>query len=655
MIDEKLSYRGRCLRTRTGALLFGSSGDRLFVDYLVKSPGFVGRIDFIHKINLPCLFEVCSETDFTTARTVWYPSHFTMTLETDGVSFDETKYITEDDVAVSIQRWRNKSAKPLPLTLHAPYTRTQETIHGFSIGVAVRCGGGLPQVVPPGGEVSFSIVAAVGNLATEDYEEIVARAESHAVSFEGHKERYNRFFDDAPTFECSDKVLEAAWNYRWFILRHNRFRPNYGRLGGGAVMYEGRSHKKSKTPFAQPGWEFSKLINLSTPHHLTDYRWHSDKRSGREMIINFINNKDENGLFCAATVGRSHTAYANFVGVWAIYKFFLTDGDKSFVSEILGELKSYVEAERRVFGNEVDYLQAEIFKHTRTGKEYQPSYWYFHGFPQDHKNKETYTPVKRVDRSIYHYLNTLGLARLCGAVGDADADGYFEAAGRIKADVLDKMWDAETGFFYDLHWQTDEKAFVKNIVGVYPYWAEIAEPRHLPGLEKLFDADYFDTRSPFPTVARDCPAYRPGGGWMDVYVKGKNGCVWCGPSWPYTTGIAIDAIGSQSKLNGHKYDKQFGKYLRKYALQHFRDEDITRPYLVEHYDAETGEPISDEPDYNHSYFIDLIVSHVCGVGVNEDGVVFDPVDVGLEWWRLGNLRVKGKVYNIEYDGELKIK
>ncbi|MCA0755622.1 hypothetical protein KP806_11205 [Paenibacillus sp. N4] len=118
------------------------------------------------------------------------------------------------------------------------------------------------------------------------------------------------------------------------------------------------------------------------------------------------------------------------------------------------------------------------YRHTRTGKEYQPSYRYFHQYPRNPKDPETYTYVKRVDRTVYHYLNALAVARLCKELGDPDADAYHEQAESIRADILQKMWDVESAFFYDLHHETDEKALVKNIVGFYPAWAQIIDGEH---------------------------------------------------------------------------------------------------------------------------------------------------------------------------------
>lgn len=670
MINKKLHYKGRYLRTHTGKMLLGPVGKRLFVDYLDKVPGFSGRVDFIHKLNITSLFTVQASDepahalDFETAETCWYPSLSTMDFENTRLAFHETKFITEDDCAVSCQTWTNKCQTPLTLTLtvgaqdctttsqEACYLlQTPVTVHGFACAAAIMWDAGqhnAPIHIPPGGKVSFTVVAAVGNTSTETLEAITQKAagffDSSVNYIHRHNQAYEVFFTKAPSFICSDKALETTWNYRNFLLKHNLATPDFGYLQG-ATMYEGRGHKAKKEPFCVAGWEFSKHINLSTPLHLLDFRWHGDKHTGREIIMNMLNNTDENGIFCSAYVSKQLHAYANF-SCWAVYQFFLVDGYTEFVSKILDKLKQYVQNEAKTYSRN-DHLQVEV-KHNRTGKEYQPGYWYFHNYPPNPKDMTTYTPLKRVDRSVYHYLNVLGVAQLCHAINDPDASAYEAKAKAIKQDILDKMWDKDTAFFYDLHHETDQPALVKHVVAAYPFWAGITDQTHLPGLEAFFDPRYFDTGCPFPSVARDCEAYRPAGGWMDTFIKGRNGCVWCGPSWPYTTGVAIDAIGVASKANGHRYSKAFGQYLRKYALQHFRDNDLTRPYLVEHYDAETGEPLSDEVDYNHSYFMDLIVSHVCGVGITNGGVSFDPIDIGLDYFKLDNLNIRGDVYTITY-------
>lgn len=669
-IDRQLHCSNRSMKTHQGKLLFGPAGNRLFVDYLERRPGFCGRIDFIHKCNITSLFEVrCSTNpDFEVAECMWYPSKFTMEYEDRNVSLTEVKMITKDDMAISIQTWKNKSEKPIELELHVEaagcmteqdsantyFLQTPQLSHGYRVGAAISWNASKTNktFIKPQEELTVIAVACAGNMETETKEELlekVASFKKNLVNEEEiintHGKEYQSFFDQIPHFNSSDQVLNKTWYYRWYILKNCISKPQFGYLKD-TVMYEGRGHKTGKEPLKPNGWEFCRLICLSTPLHLTDLKWSHNKELIHELIRSFLNCQGEDGIVNSAFVDHFGSPFSNYI-VWAVYNLYLLDGDREFIREIAPKLKAFIDGNRKAYDSENDKLQVEV-RHQRTGKEFQPSYWYFSDYPQNTKAPGAMTPLKRVDRTIYHYLNVLGYARMLKDLNDDSFMEYQELADTIAAQVNEKMWDKESGFYYDLHHLTDEKAMVKNIVGIYPYWAGISEEEHEKGLEYLFSKDYFATGSAFATVAKDCPAFSPAGGWMGV-IRGRNSCMWAGPSWPYTNGITLDAIGKESKKLGHRYDTEFTQFLREYAWQHFESHDLNRPYLVEQYHAITGEPISDEPDYNHSYFLNLIISHVCGVEVEENKIVIDPIDVQLSYFTLDDLYIKGHKYNLSYE------
>lgn len=669
-IDNALQYEERTLRAYPGKLLFGPTGDRLFADCLDKKPGFCGNIDFIHKINIDMLFTVVPdvEADFTTAKTVWYPSKLTMELDAEEFSFREIKTIIQKDIAFCVQEWTNKMDSPLTLEFKVEPTDCQVTFEkgqgyfetgvvSHDLDICVLSGwdkdaSGKCQVAP-GETITILAASAAGLVGKETKEDLKERLDaffnqnlSYAEYIEKYGKEYQSFFDEAPKFTCNDKTINEIWNYRWYILRNATAKPDWGYLKHTTV-YEGRAHKTGKgQPLKVNGWEFSRLICLSSPLQLTDYRWHGNKEELHDIIRGVYDTEDENGICMSAFTNHKGSPFANYI-TWAVYRNYLIDGDKEFVKEMLPAMKKCVDGNTAVYGNDKDYLQIEV-RHQRTGKEFQPSYWYFlDEYPPVNNVKHTQVPLKRMDTSVYHYLNVRGLAEMMEAVGDAEAAKYKEMADTMAKQINEKMWDPETGFFYDLHHETDEKAMVKNIVGIYPYWAEITDSDKLPGLEKLFDEAYFNTGSVFSTTARDCPAYTPKGGWLGV-LKTRDGCVWDGPSWPYTNGIALEAIGRQSRLNDHKYDKQFAEFLHKFTMQHYRDGVVGHPYLVEQYHAETGENLSDEPDYNHSYYLDLIFSFVAGLDVKKDSIVVDPLDIGLTHFKLENVKVRGHEIVIAY-------
>lgn len=667
--DEDLRAGKKALRTLPGALLLGSTGARLWADYLDSKPGFSGRFDFIHKINLPLLFAVTNNqgVSFEPCRTEWFPSHLRMEYAGSRVALTERKFISWNDCAVSCQAWTNLSGEDLVLSLKTYEDSFQDrdtsTLYGeFSIEhysfdiagvIAVSDPGLLEEVrLKPGESKSFIIAAAFGIKGQDSPEMLEERSRGYAESgytvdqvIDNHRTEYQAWFDKTPTFQSSDPLLNQTWKYRWFLLRHNLADPKYGHLTQ-PLFYEGRSHKKSKKPFGKGGWEFSKLINLSVPLHIMDARWYHDPVYCEGVLQNMKESMNEDGMFCCLTVDTIMHSFANF-SCWAAYKLYLVHPDQKFLTQLLPALKMQIESWKRIHGTDNDQLMIE-HKHTRTGKEYQPSYWYFHQYPSNPKDKSTYTHLKRVDRAVYHYLNTLGVAKLCELIGDAEAPSYHKLAEEIKQDIIGKMWNGESEFFYDLHYQTDEQALVKNIVGIYPGWAEMIDDRFNGMIEHLMNDQEFDTGCPFPSVAMDCPAYSKEGGWMGHFVKGRNGCVWDGPTWPYTNSIALDALAKESKRRNHQFDRQFASYFREYSFLHFMQRDLNHPGLVEHYNSETGEPLSDEQEYNHSYYIDLLISHVAGLSIEHDRIVLDPLDVGLDYFCLDRIKAAGMEIRITY-------
>lgn len=702
--EEELYYEKRCLRTREGALLFGPCGDRLAVDVLKPVPGFQGCIDFIHKMNVTELFRVEAEGVPLPEdpEVIWYPVKNTAVWENEEMCIREYKTIVKEDVAFSLIQWENRSDKSQKIVLRSQpagfvactgsgvdaESRTEagsgeNTIFsglcresgvlrfGIRIGIAVFWS--LPGecfVLEPGESAEFYVACAVGNLAGEELDssgrpkEDMAELARRALAYVRKAKRDGKafwerliaenesFYREAPTFGCDDPRMNACWKYRWYILKNSMCRPGIGRFRE-TVMYEGRDHRMTKEPLSPAGWEFSKLIPLSTPLQVTDLKWHPDYRLTREIIRSAFAAQNEDGLILSAYVEGEQKSYANYM-IHAIWLYYLVSGDRALLEELQPAMERYLDGHEKAYGNATDGLLTE-YTHSLTGKEYQPSYWYFRGYlelgryPDNPKDRQYFTPLKRVDRSVYHYLNLKAYASILGVLKGKEQKRYAEKAEKVKADILEKMWDPATGFFYDLHYETDEKAMVRNIVGIYPFWAGITGEEHRAGILPLTDPEAFHTGSGFSSVSKDCPVFSPAGGWKGNYFKGRDGCVWCGPSWPYTTGIALEALGMESLAENHRLDGDFDEVLREYTLQHFRDGDRHRPYLVEHYNPVTGERLSDEADYNHSFWLDIVIRFVAGVNVEEDGVRIAPLNTHLKRWSLKGLKVRGHELSLSYE------
>ena len=664
-ITHLLSSWNRTLPGHPDRHMLGPTGKRLWMDYLDPVPGFSGRADFIHKMNLPLLFCVKrlgnADGAFSPVRVQWRVNESRVFCENGDFAFFERKLITWEDQALSYQVWENKAERPITLELCLPEGACLDvpypfpcSLHGITPVMTVHSSiawikGKLTLL--PGEKKSFLLAAMVGLPGEEEKMaaalSVLFTQKSAERLMEEKAQEYLRWFESVPDFECDDPLMVSCWYYRFYLLRKNLSQPGKGLLPG-PCFYEGRSHRMDKTPYQASGWEFSRLIPLSTPLQVMDARWMKDGIAARDALRALTHCLDENGRFAVTSVDACQKEYAHFTA-WALYQFYLLHKDIAYIRDVL---PAYKKDARNVYesARKGDSLQIER-THALTGKEYQPSFWFFSNdcYPRSVRPaKEGYTPLKRVDRSVYTYLNFIGLARLCRLANDADEQYFSAEAEKIRHDILHKMWDSPSRCFYDLHFETDEKAFVKNIVAFYPLWADITDESHLPILDYLLSAHYFALGSGFASCAADCPVFSSNGGWRGDYFKGPHGCMWNGPSWPYATGIALDALAKQSKKHDHAYDKAFEKHLEEYTQEHFAQGNSSAPSLVEFYDSKTGAPLSEEPDYCHSFYADLIVRHLAGIEPGEEGIFFHPIKTSRRYFSLRGLRIQGHAVDVYY-------
>lgn len=156
--------------------MLGPTGKRLWMDYVDPAPGFAGRADFIHKMNIPLLFSVglsdCQEAALSPMRVLWRVDQGRFFHESPGLSFEERKLITWEDQALSLQTWENRGEKPLTLTLLLPEGAALGqpfsfpcALHGITPVMLVQSNIAWPGgclTLAPGERKSVFIAAAVG-------------------------------------------------------------------------------------------------------------------------------------------------------------------------------------------------------------------------------------------------------------------------------------------------------------------------------------------------------------------------------------------------------------------------------------------------------------------------------------------------------------
>jgi hypothetical protein len=142
---------------------------------------------------------------------------------------------------------------------------------------------------------------------------------------------------------------------------------------------------------------------------------------------------------------------------------------------------------------------------------------------------------------------------------------------------------------------------------------------------------------------------------------GKRECQWNGPVWPFQTTQVL--LGIANLLNGPPQDavtrSDYARLLRQYADLHLQD---GRADIEEDYDPETGKPIvglARSHHYNHSGFVDLIVTGLVGLRPRADDIIEidplvppDPADPGhSRFFTLQDVAYHGRRLRIVYDAD----
>jgi hypothetical protein len=211
-------------------------------------------------------------------------------------------------------------------------------------------------------------------------------------------------------------------------------------------------------------------------------------------------------------------------------------------------------------------------------------------------------------------------------------------ADETRNAVLASMWDPRDHWFHSLRAADFAKAPAKEIVGLYPFYFGL--PPAGKGFEAAWatalDPALFWTPWPLASAAKDCPAYDQNG-WP--VGPGGSGCMWNGPTWPHANSIVMEAMAQTLRhyapcaLTREKLLELFTSFTRA----QYRDQNPRYPWTGEFYNGGDGRWKTDQRDYNHSAWIDPLISDLIGLVPRADDVLeIDPLlpDGAWQYWLL---------------------
>lgn len=465
-----------------------------------------------------------------------------------------------------------------------------------------------PLTIEPQALANYPFHAMLGVKRTDQ----ALRIHTHA----GRAQAENWLAEQIPLFDCPDAMWKRTWYYRWFLTL-----VNYQAENGIPGFYEGKRGG------------YTRHITYSAPHIMYEVRWLKDGKYAYGQAEILAKRREPNG--------RRFGGYTHWIAD-ALWQSYLVHPD---VDKLADLLPAWAEDCAFAFPGRLnpnrslrDYLLNPP-NHWVTGMEWQPAWFYF----DDYDTKKE-TNLYRPDYTAYYYANARAVASMCRETGNDDfARAFDRLADRTKAAVISRMWDPVSEYFYSIKTGTDDKAWVKEVVGIYPFAFNLPNKQQLGAFRSLLDTEEFWGAYPVRTCTKKCPMYT-----HEVHL-----CNWNGPVWPHAESLVAMAMANAVRNYGSKDvtpDKVY-ELLDGFTRMHYEDKGTwKKPNIHEEGDADTGE-MQGCPDYFHSTYNDLIITIVGGLVPRNDETVelYPAAKVPWDHFRLDRVPYKGRMLSIVWD------
>ena len=255
----------------------------------------------------------------------------------------------------------------------------------------------------------------------------------------------------------------------------------------------------------------------------------------------------------------------------------------------------------------------------------------------------------------YLYADKMALGRLAEIVADKTAAEAFRSqAEKLRSDINERLWNDDIGMFGAIS-EAGEKRNVREQVGYIPWMYGIPDEGKDGCFRYLLDRNCFLAPYGLRTADASHPRYRE---------RFPHECLWNGPVWPFSTSQTLTALIAylQTEKQPVVTADDFMGLLLTYAYSH-RDTDGT-PWLDENMDPDTGiwlarEILRRQKDYelkdrgrhyNHSSFIDLVMTGICGICPSEGNkLVIRPLGTSLDSFAASDIPYHGHILSVQWE------
>ena len=404
-------------------------------------------------------------------------------------------------------------------------------------------------------------------------------------------------------------------------------------------------------------------LNITYDYRCSLYQKHVKETPAGHVITEFLPNVPWAGIYNTISCAASHhfrdgrwmqdtTPLSEYARFWC------TEGNPRLYSfPIVDSLLAMA----RVTG---DYGDAEaLYPHlTRIHTEWDDHRATTEGYTDMYRQGCGYDGMEfsisgdgvRPTINSYMAADARGLGKIAERLGNhEDAARYTAKAESLTRRINEVLWNPEIGMYGVL----SDSGVMQNVreqIGYIPWMYGIPPAGRDECFRNLLDESCVLAPYGLRTADASHPEYRK---------PFHHECLWNGPVWPFATAQTLSAVIEylHTTENPTITPAEFTRLLCQYAYSH-RDEDGS-PYLDENMDPDTGIWLarsilrewgrSDQTrghDYNHSTFIDLVITGICGIcPADGDQLVIHPLGTSLDRFALEDVRYHGHSLTVAWD------
>jgi len=447
-----------------------------------------------------------------------------------------------------------------------------------------------------------------------------------------NKNSWDFLKENIPIFDCPDKVIEKIYYFRWWTYRKHIKEIAKDNNNKYYVITEFLPNVSWAGPY--------NTISCAAAHHFREGRWLRDRKYMASYAKFWLLENED------------HIHHYSFWIADSILAFSKVNGDFHLACSLLPSLMKIYDNLKLTNYNK--NLGNGMYFNTdnRDGMEASIS---------GHQCYEK--KCIRPTLNSYQYGDSMAISHIASICGDnSNSMTYRKEAAKLKKDIDNYLWDKKSNFYKVLlhHNNVSKHTNVKELIGYTPWYFHIPDPEKGVAWKEVVDPKGFYAKMGITTAEQRHPLFL-----KEAYPKSHEN-FWDGPIWPYATSMTLTALANYlnkpSSVGQHYITtKDYYKLLWNYANSHKRRDPKTNRYISwidENIHPYSGDWISRTilskwsnntwsdkkggkergKDYNHSTFVDLIITGLLGLRPRERHILeINPLIQSWTYFCLDNI------------------